>query len=90
MSKTRVRRILEYLRDNEPCKAKEICEKFFYIRILQHPDNPDKEYSYYPSWSGTRNHLTKAWALEDKSKQSIKLTSDGYVLTSYGRELLKT
>ena len=88
MSKTKTRRILEYIRDNEPVKAHKICEAILKRRYLT--KGPDEtKYFYYPGWSGFRVWLTQWGWFNDKKKARIRLTKAGYVLTKYGRELLK-
>jgi len=110
MSKTK--RILEYIRDNQPCKATDICEAILEKRVLQKCCENGGEYFYYPGWSGFREYLTIKKVSYSSFKEhfegneyskpetylrykytfvrAIKLTKkNGYVLTSYGRTLLK-
>ncbi len=86
MRKTKVQRILEYIRDNEPARAHKICEAVLKRRDMVNTVGP---YFYYPGWSGFRVHLTQWGYGGDKKKACIRLTKAGYVLTQYGRDKLK-
>jgi len=88
MRKTKTRKILEYIKANQPCKAKAICEALFEKRHMSKQFFNTKAYDYYVGWSGYRVFLTRWGYNADKSKIAIKLTKDGYVLTKYGDALL--
>jgi len=87
--KTKTRRILEYIRDNQPCRAKDICEAILKRRYMKANRYTKRTYFYYPGWSGFRAYLT-AWGYQNKLREkAIRLSKAGYVLTAYGRKLLK-
>ena len=97
-NKTKTQKILEYIRDNEPCRAKDICEAVLEKRTLPKESYNIEtkkyiktgEYSYYVGWSGFRISLAQNWGWHsDKSKALIKLTKKGYILTKLGEKRVK-
>jgi len=92
MEKTKVIQILEYIRDNQPCRAVDICEA-----VLQRRQMPAtgslysmRAYSYFPGWSGFRVYLTQNWGWDQNPKKAlIKLTKLGYILTKLGQKKME-
>ena len=81
------RKILIFIKNNEPCKAGAICKACgFTKRAMNSGGRTD---SYWVGWSGYRAHLTRWGYCADKSKIAIKLTDAGYVLTDYGQSLIE-
>jgi len=89
-NKTKVKRILEYIRDNSPARATDICKACLEPRPMPAPyGTSGRPYTYYPGWSGFRVYLAQNWGWShDPKKALIKSTKKGYILTKLGRKRL--
>jgi len=89
MRQTKALEILKYIRDNQPCRAKDICEGVnLELRHIPKDRWNSGPQDYYVGWSGQRVNLT-SWSEYDPREPRIKLVDRKYRLTEAGRKYIK-